>query len=76
MAAPWERELADSTTFEGLSSSLSLQRDATGPACAVYELRGVCPGWRRALQRLHGYSIDGGIMMLKEDEGGNKGVLL
>jgi len=30
-------------------------------------------GAQRALQRLHGYSIDGGIMMLKEDEGGNKG---
>ena len=35
----------------------------------------VALGARRALQRLHGYSIDGGIMMLKEDEGGNKGVL-
>ncbi|CAE7682419.1 PAB2 [Symbiodinium sp. CCMP2456] len=33
-------------------------------------------GAQRALQRLHGYSIDGGIMMLKEDQGGNKGVLL
>ncbi|CAE7680300.1 HRB1 [Symbiodinium pilosum] len=30
-------------------------------------------GAQRALQRLHNYSIDGGVMLLKVDEGGNKG---
>ncbi|CAE7364550.1 Hnrnpm [Symbiodinium natans] len=31
-------------------------------------------GAQRALHRLHNFSIDGGVMLLKEDEGGNKGI--